>query len=502
MADANIKAVITAEDKASNVLKDFGNSSSLSFFQMAGAVAAGTLALQGLEKVANSVVGIFNDSINTTLELGKNTLSLERTFGLTAEQGSSLLAVFDRFGVDADNASKSLGIFETKMLAAKDGTNTAGNVLKQYGISSVDAAGNLRNMNDVLLDVADAFKNQIPITERAAVARDLFGRAGQALIPALIQGKDGIKALTEEAQREGVVLSQDNVNAVLANARAHAKLDEAVKGVKNQVGLALIPIITGAINKLLDWVNANGGVEKIMTEKVIPVLQEVINWLKDFAQNELPSVIKGLQDFIGFVAFVANAFKSSFDTIHGAADILNGALWALLDIAKFVIDNVVKLFKNLPGWILEAVKGAGDWLYNTGKDIINGIVRGIEDAVGGVGNAIGKVGDKVGSAVKNALHNIHVPGFASGVQNFGGGLAVVGEQGPELVSLPGGSSVIPNNQISGGGSNVNVTFNGVFTGNEQEFRKLAIRVFQSASDAASMQNNDISTMTSQQWRRI
>lgn len=42
------------------------------------------------------------------------------------------------------------------------------------------------------------------------------------------------------------------------------------------------------------------------------------------------------------------------------------------------------------------------------------------------------------------------PHFASGVTNFAGGLAVVGEYGPELVSLPAGSSVHPHE--SGGAS--------------------------------------------------
>jgi len=35
------------------------------------------------------------------------------------------------------------------------------------------------------------------------------------------------------------------------------------------------------------------------------------------------------------------------------------------------------------------------------------------------------------------------PMFAGGVENFGGGMAVVGEKGPELVNLPKGSDVIP-----------------------------------------------------------
>lgn len=36
-----------------------------------------------------------------------------------------------------------------------------------------------------------------------------------------------------------------------------------------------------------------------------------------------------------------------------------------------------------------------------------------------------------------------IPGFALGVQNFAGGMAVVGERGPELVELPRGSNVLP-----------------------------------------------------------
>ena len=53
------------------------------------------------------------------------------------------------------------------------------------------------------------------------------------------------------------------------------------------------------------------------------------------------------------------------------------------------------------------------------------------------------------------VNSQRIPGFAKGVQNFRGGLAVVGEEGPELVRLPTGSDVIPNNRIgqiaSGGG---------------------------------------------------
>jgi tape measure domain-containing protein len=50
----------------------------------------------------------------------------------------------------------------------------------------------------------------------------------------------------------------------------------------------------------------------------------------------------------------------------------------------------------------------------------------------------------------NNISSLDVPGFADGVSNFGGGLALVGERGPELVKLPRGSDVIPNGRIGGG----------------------------------------------------
>jgi hypothetical protein len=48
------------------------------------------------------------------------------------------------------------------------------------------------------------------------------------------------------------------------------------------------------------------------------------------------------------------------------------------------------------------------------------------------------------------------PQFAGGVENFGGGLAIVGERGPELVNLPAGSDVIPNSRMGGGGVSITI----------------------------------------------
>jgi hypothetical protein len=56
------------------------------------------------------------------------------------------------------------------------------------------------------------------------------------------------------------------------------------------------------------------------------------------------------------------------------------------------------------------------------------------------------------------IHATVIPAFANGVRNFGGGMALVGERGPEIVTLPRGSNVYANGTGPGaGGGNVYVT---------------------------------------------
>lgn len=95
---------------------------------------------------------------------------------------------------------------------------------------------------------------------------------------------------------------------------------------------------------------------------------------------------------------------------------------------------------------------------------------------------------------KSVLHSLHIPGFASGVDNFSGGLAVVGENGPELVNLPKGSSVTPADQTkkymksgapsplsdagSGNNTTVNLTVNvGMYAGMPVEKRQIALELY-------------------------
>jgi hypothetical protein len=64
---------------------------------------------------------------------------------------------------------------------------------------------------------------------------------------------------------------------------------------------------------------------------------------------------------------------------------------------------------------------------------------------------VGMIINPAGTLAVNAFTNLSkmgFPGFANGTNYAPGGMAMVGERGPELVNLPRGSQVIPNNKLS------------------------------------------------------
>lgn len=55
-----------------------------------------------------------------------------------------------------------------------------------------------------------------------------------------------------------------------------------------------------------------------------------------------------------------------------------------------------------------------------------------------------------GTGLGAGTGGLSFPMFANGTDSAPGGLAIVGERGPELVNLPRGSQVIPNDKMGGG----------------------------------------------------
>lgn len=134
--------------------------------------------------------------------------------------------------------------------------------------------------------------------------------------------------------------------------------------------------------------------------------------------------------------------------------------------AKRGLDDVKAKISAFPG---EIKKKGSEWAA-AGSKLIGDFVGGLI-----TGNVGSQIGDRIRKAINDALPNsitffgkaggvpaitVPVPQFASGVRNFGGGLALVGERGPELVGLPPGSDVYSNRESAGMAGNTYYQFFG------------------------------------------
>lgn len=201
------------------------------FSQNATKIGAGMVAV-GTGLLATAI-----SAASTTTDLGREVMKLQRYTGMNAESASKLAYAAKMSGVGVDDLAVGIGKLSKTMANTPD-------KLTKFGVEAKTSDGKLRGMSDVLGDVAEKFKTMGPGTASTAAALDLFGRSGANLLPFLLKGRDGIGELADEAEKMGLVLSQDNVDAVKKNIVAQRELSAAVNGAKVQIGNEMLPILT------------------------------------------------------------------------------------------------------------------------------------------------------------------------------------------------------------------------------------------------------------------
>lgn len=215
-----------------------------------------------------------------------------------------------------------------------------------------------------------------------------------------------------------------------------------------------------------------GGFGAVM-EKIKPIINTMTELWKNYLQPALMDVWKVFQDRL------LPSLQRLWDIISPIlipvlktlGIIFAGVVFAQIMIFVKALEIGIGWLSNIINWIGNAInwiKDMAGWFGRVGGMIGRGLsdVYGaitapfekafnfIKDLPGKIAGAISNVGqvirDKLGDwDIPGPLGKVRdvIPGFAGGVRNFEGGLAVVGERGPELVHLPRGSDVIPNDQL-------------------------------------------------------
>jgi len=304
------------------------------FVVFAAAAAAGATAVFGF---VNSVAKVGDEIGKTAKKVGAGVEELQR-----------LRFAADRSGASARNLDLAIKN-QAKQLqdASKGGAKLFTDALDDLGLSIADvnklsAEERLGLFGDKLKEVEDKGK-------RTALAMNLFGaRAGPEMLPLLLSGSEGIRALGDEAESLGIVMTEDAVASSEGFQDSLTNLQASLSGVKNIVGTDLIPVVQELVEGFTSWVKTNRGMlrqrvkaffEDIVRvgKKLIPVVETMGEIFLLFVANfdKFLAIAGGVAVAKAFGAIAAGF--SSMGVAAGAAlgpiGLIAGALTALIPLA-------------------------------------------------------------------------------------------------------------------------------------------------------------------------
>lgn len=260
--------ILSATDKMSRIVDEAVKKSTdkLSAFERTTGKAGRSMMKAGAMMVGTgaAIGGAMLGMAKSTADYGNMAAKTARSVGMDAEEYQKLAYAAKYAGVDQQKFSASMVKFNKNVVDAASGSKTAGQVFKDLGIKLKDGAGNLRAPNEILSDVADVFKNTKDGAGKTALAYELLGRSGADMISLLNGGADGIEAMGKEAEKLGMVISNDAAHASEDFCDNLDRVKDSARGVVFQLGAALIPAINDTaikvkevINKITEWLREN-----------------------------------------------------------------------------------------------------------------------------------------------------------------------------------------------------------------------------------------------------
>ena len=224
-------------------------------------------------------------------EVGEELNKLSQKTAVSVEALSALLYASELSDVSAESLTKALKFLSTAMFDAKVKGGEGSAALKAFGVSALDAQGQIRPTEQVLLDLAEKFAAMPDSAEKAALAVKLFGKNGLDMIPMLNQGRNGLTEMMEEAKRLGLVMSADAARAAEEFNDNMKRLHAVNEGVQRQIGSALLPILADLTEQMfLAKTEAGGFTSELQAithnrQQVLTFLEEVATGLGFIAES-------------------------------------------------------------------------------------------------------------------------------------------------------------------------------------------------------------------------
>lgn len=297
MAKRDVDIFINARDRASVRFKMVNKN----YRSMASTIRS-SAGLITTALTAGFAARFTNQLITQADQIGK----VAKRIGITAEEYQKYTFAARRAGATNSDIEKSFKRLQKNVNDAEKGLTTAKDAFAQVGVSLDQLRG--KKPSEQFNLVADALNRVENESEKAALAQDLFGRAGTALIPML----DTYKELGDEAERNGRIMSEESVKAAEDYKDAMENLNSTMKA--TIANSKLIPSLADAV----------GGVDELVKSKnalrlFLDAATEVFTGDQGEVFLEAPDVMEKRKERIRLAKENKKVMMEAFDAFKKAA---------------------------------------------------------------------------------------------------------------------------------------------------------------------------------------
>ena len=422
MNQSQIDIRVVAKDIASDVLKgirgDIDNlaksthSANSSSSVLTGTIAGLTTALTtfGLSIITSGIdqlVGFFNNAVDSAVEFEKTmtTLSIVAPrFGVSAEEATKAAEELGKeLRIGVGPAAESL----QNLLKSGLNLNQARELLKRFTNEAITGKSKNISLAQAVQNLSFAYQTANPALGNLSGISENYGVIIENGRKALIAQGVAVKDITEDmAKYEGMI---QHTNLTLGSAEKftgsyidkQATLNLKWEEFQKNIGTLLLPILADVLDVLTK-----------LFDEISPKLE---NWasvlIPEIGRIFKEDIVPWIEQFISYLG--SEQFKKD-------------------------LENIKQLFVDIKNIIVSIVQGI--------KDIQNSDLVKLNNSIQ---NQASKSSTLEKFTPLPALRGLGIlPQYANGTDYHSGGAAIVGENGPEIVNLPKGSSVTPNSKLN------------------------------------------------------
>lgn len=197
--------------------------------------AAGGLvgALVKMEQKIDEIKKQLNDDANAENE---NTLKLSKEYGISTDAVQEWEYTAKQLNISFETIGGALQTLQQNMNDALLGDAEMQVALFELGTWMYDTEGNLRDVNDVFLDVIEGLGDITDKAERAAKMEEILGSSSNDLNELVMTGAEGLRIYRENAQ-ELFVVDEELINLSERKRQSQERLNAALEKGKNLLGM-------------------------------------------------------------------------------------------------------------------------------------------------------------------------------------------------------------------------------------------------------------------------